>query len=248
MSRTRSDDFGILAIVIGIVSSMWLFGLADNVVSTLQTEFDDELFQKHIENTKKPQIIDDIIQENTISVSPQPVLNKPVLSEAKEKIISSELVITTPKEQIIKTEQNTKEFLRDKINQLEQQAFTLSGEGSSYEGAVQLSKFAKMNLYLNPVLGTKLSEFEIRRGTLNVGDHTFVIKGGQVLLEANTITVNIEHDDHRDPYLNMVGTVNGSILDDKTLFVVFENQLLGLTKEDQTPIHLSLELKMEVQI
>ena len=247
MSSSRIDRFGILAIVIAVISSVWLFGLADDVFSAFQVEYADNLFQKHSENTKKSETIDEIIQENTVLVSPQPVLNKHELSEVTEKIISSEPVTTAPKKQIMKVEQNAKESLRDKIKRLEQQAFVLSGDGSGYEGAAHLSKSAKMNLYLDPVLGTELGEFNIRHGTLNVGGHTFVIGGGQVILESNTISVNIEHDDHRDPYLNMVGTINSSILDDKTLVVVFENQLLKLTKDDQTPIHLSLDLNMKVQ-
>ncbi|MCV0401368.1 MAG: hypothetical protein K5777_05260 [Nitrosopumilus sp.] len=248
MSNTRTDNFGILAVVVGIVSSMWLFGLADDVYSAFQIEFDrldDDLFQKNAENTKKIQIIDDVIQKNT--ESPRPVLNKPALSEAKENIISSEPVTTAPKKAMVKTEQNAKESLSDKIKRLEQQSFTLSGDGSGYEGAAHLSEFASMHLYLNPVLGTELGEFDIRRGTLNVGGYTFVIGGGQVILESNNISVNIERDDHRDPYLNMVGTISGSILDEKTLVAIFENQSLGLTNADQTPINLSLELKMEIQ-
>lgn len=247
MSSSRTDRFGILAIVIAVVSGVWLFGLADDVFSAFQVEFSDDLFQKYSENTKKSQTIDDVIQENTVLVSPQHVLNKPALSEVTEKIISSEPVTTVPKKPIMKAEQNVKESLGDKIKRLEQQAFVLSGDGSGYEGAAHLSEITKMNLYLDPVLGTKLGEFDIRRGTLNVGGYTFVIGGGQVILESNTISVNIEHDDHRDPYLNMVGTINGSILDEKTLVVVFENQLLKLTKDDQTPIHLSLDLNMEIQ-
>ena len=48
-----------------------------------------------------------------------------------------------------------------------------------------------------------------------------------------------------DPYLDMTGTVIGSILDDKSVSIIFDNQLLGLMPEDPTPMHISLELGME---
>ncbi|MGY5147173.1 MAG: hypothetical protein ACW9W4_04170 [Candidatus Nitrosopumilus sp. bin_7KS] len=120
MSSSRTDRFGILAIVIAVVSSVWLFGLADDVFSVFQVEYADDLFQKYGENTKKSQTIDDVIQENTVLVSPQSALNKPALSEVREKIISSEPVTTAPKKPIMKAEQNVKESLRDKIKRLEQ--------------------------------------------------------------------------------------------------------------------------------
>ncbi|MCA9827844.1 MAG: hypothetical protein KC444_05565 [Nitrosopumilus sp.] len=110
-----------------------------------------------------------------------------------------------------------------------------------------MSEHTRLDFELNPVSGTKLDEFNIKSGTLNVGGHTFVIDGGSVILDQDTISISIEHDDHRDPYLDMTGTVVGSIINDEDLAISFENQLLRLTKEDQTPLHLSLKLVMKIK-
>ncbi|MGY5149373.1 MAG: hypothetical protein ACW9W3_04845 [Candidatus Nitrosopumilus sp. bin_68KS] len=251
--QTRTDKFGLLAIVIGIVSSVWIFGFADNVFSALQAgsdEISDVLFNENSLEQRELSIIEEILQENIAPPPSQPVLSEPTLSNSKKK---SESIQSIPEEPIIQHVENEikhvepKVSLEKKIIQLEKQTFILSGDGSGYEGAAHLSEHARLNFELNPVSGTKLDEFKIKSGTLNVGGHTFVIGGGSVILDKGIISISIKHDDHRDPYLDMTGTVQGSIINNEDPVISFENQLLGLTKEDKTPIHLSLELTMKIK-
>lgn len=255
MSSSRTDRFGILAIVIAIVVSTWAFGFADNIFSTVQTgfdEIDDNLISENYFIPKTTPVVDSMIKENTIPVSTPSILNESTMITPKEKTELSES--SSPKseksvsqsydeiDQIVR-----EESLEDKVKRLEEQTFILSGDGSGYEGAVNLSKYARLKFELNPVLGTELDEFDIKRGTLNLGGYIFVIGGGTVILEQDIISIHVEHDDHRDPYLDITGTVNGSLLNGEHLNISFENQLLGLTQDDQTPIHLSLELTMDIQ-
>ncbi|WP_179372634.1 hypothetical protein [Nitrosopumilus ureiphilus] len=251
--QTRTDKFGLLAIVIGIVSSVWIFGFADDVFSVFQAgsdEISDVLFYENFLEQRESSIAENVLQENILLPPSQPVLSEPTPSNSKKK---PESIQSVPEESIIQHVENEikqvepKMSLEKKIMQLEKQTFILSGDGSGYEGAVHLSEHARLNFELNPVSGTKLDEFNIKSGTLIVGGHTFVIGGGSVILDQGIISISIEHDDHRDPYLDMTGTVQGSIINDEDLAISFENQLLGLTKEDQTPIHLSLELTMKIK-
>lgn len=253
--RTRTDDFGILAIVITIVSGVWLFGFADDVFSVFQTNFDeipDRLFYENSNEQKESNIIKDTAKQNTVPISPQSVLDESKSSNSEKKPEYSESISSLPEKPIQYDENERKQVNPDvsfgkKIQQLEKRIFILSGDGSGYEGAAHLSESARLNFKLNPVSGTDLGEFNIKSGTIRIGGHTFVIGGGSVILDQDKISISVEHDDHRDPYLDMIGTVNGSILNDESLIISFENQLLGLTKEDQTPIHLSLELMMKLQ-
>lgn len=251
--QTRTDKFGLLSIVIGIVSSVWVFGFADDVFSAFQSgsdEISDVLFYENSLEQRESSIVEDVLQENIASPPSQPVSSEPTSSNSEKK---PESIQSIPEESIIQhVEKEIKQVkpkvsLEKKIKQLEKKTFILSGDGSGYEGAAHLSEHARLNFELNPVSGKKLDEFNIKRGTLNVGGHTFVIGGGSVILDKGIISVSIEHDDHRDPYLDMTGTVHGSIINDEDLAISFDNQLLRLTKEDPTPLHLSLELTMKIK-
>lgn len=249
--RTRTDNFGIIAIVVSIVSGVWIFGFADDVFSSFQKGFDDVSHEAFYVNSNEPKesgVIEDDIQVSSVTEPHEPVSNKPI-PNSKAKPENSESV--TPVIEKPTTEKHEKKIkqvsLDEKIEQLEEQTFVLFGDGSGYEGASHLSERAELDLELKSVSGTQLEEFDIKSGTLEIGGHTFTIEGGSVTLTQDVISLSIAHVDHRDPYLDMTGTVNGSILNDKSLSITFENQLLGLMEADPTPIHLSLELTMEVK-
>lgn len=250
--RTKTDNFGLLALVISVVSGIWLFGFADDVFSVFQNNSDnvsESIFYENSDKQEQPSV-ETVTQTNSLPLT-DPAENKE-LSELEKKTKPTEP--TSPSENKLKeknesiTRQTEPKISPEKrILQLEKQTFALFGEGSGYEGAAHLSEHARLNFELNPVLGTKLEQFDIEKGTLSIGGYTFTIEGGTVILDQDTISLSVEHDDHRDPYLDMTGTVNGSILSDKSLEIIFKNQSLGLTKEDQTPIILNLELTMEIK-
>lgn len=250
---SRTDSFGILAITVSIVASVWVFRFADDVFSTFHISTDatsaGSFYQKS-PVIKESQSTENVIQEN-ISEHTQSEVIKPDPQIVDTKIETPEPVDITPKISISNTEDKIKKspekLLQEKIQRLEKQSYVLSGDGSGYEGAAYLAKFAEMDLEIRPVLDTNLSEFSITHGTLEIGGLTFVIKGGSVTLDENSIYIDIEHNDHRDPYLNMKGKISGSIFDEKPLLATFENQKLGLMKQDPTPLHLSLELKLSSQ-
>ena len=250
---SRTDNFGILAIVVSIVASVWVFGFADDVFSTFHMSVDEistSSFYQKSTVIKESQNTENISEENTLEHTQSDAI-KPELQVIEAKIETPEPVDMTPKKSITNNEDAIKKSpeksLKEKIKRLEKQSYVLSGDGNGYEGAANLSKFAEMDLVILPVLGTNLSEFSITQGTLEIGGLTFVIKGGSVTIEEDIIYVDIAHNDHRDPYLNMKGKISGSIFDEKPLLATFENQKLGLMKQDPTPMHLSLELELSSQ-
>ena len=248
---SRTDNFGILAIVVSIVASVWVFGFVDDVFSTFHMSVDEistgSFYQKST-LIKESQNTENISETNT-SEHIQSDAIKPELQVIEAKIETPEPVDMTPKKSITNNEDAIKKspekLLKEKIKRLENQSYVLSGDGSGYEGAAHLSKFSEMDLVIRPVLGTNLSEFSIIQGTLEIGDLTFVIKGGSMTIDEDIIYVDIEHNDHRDPYLNMKGKISGSIFDEKPLLATFEK--LGLMKQDPAPLHLSLELELSSQ-
>jgi len=173
-------------------------------------EISDVLFYENFLEQRELSIAEDILQENTV-----PLLSQSVLSEStpSNSVKKPESIRSVPEESIIQRVENEIKQVEpsltwEKIKQLEKQTFILSDDGCSYEGAAHLSEHKRLNFELNPVSGTKLDEFNIKSGTLNVGGHTFV-ESGSVILNQDTISISIKHDDHRDPYLDMTGTVRG---------------------------------------
>lgn len=253
---TKTDHCGILAIVISIVAGVFLFGFSDDVFSSFAQTSDDSFTSEdwysqnnHVKTPQKEQNNENatIIEKPTaIPITknvdrPEPE-KEPVLPKVNSSI-GTKIIEEHKDPRPITT--NPLKSESEKTERLEEKTFVIFGDGSAYEGAPQLSESAKLNLKIKPVSGTELSEFTIEHGQLNVGGYVFLIEGGKVGLEKDAISIDIERDDHRDPYLNMKGTTHGSLLEDQSIAIVFENQLLGLMKADPTPIHLSLKLTME---
>lgn len=252
--RTKVDNFGLLAIVISVISGIWLFGFADDVFSVFENNSDsvsESVFYETSDKQEESHIVKPDTQTNS-SLSPQTTVHSPISLDSEKKTEPSEPTPITENKLKQKNEEITRQTesrisTEKRILQLEKQTFILFGEGSGYEGAVHLSKHVRLNFELNPISGTNLEQFDIEKGTINLGGYTFMIEGGTVTLDQDVISLSVEHDDHRDPYLDMTGIVHGSILSGKSLDITFEDQLLGLTKEDQTPVHLNLELTMKIK-
>ena len=253
---TKTDRFGILAIVVSVVAGIFVFGFSDDIFSgfaqaTVDSSVNEDWYDQNNNDVEKhpniPNNDDVTVTEKPIAPitkdteQPEPE-KEPVLSKANSSI-DTDTIEERKDSRPITTNQIESED--EKTERLEEKIFVISGEGSVYEGAPHLSEYAKMKLEVKPVSGTELSEFIIENGQLNVGGHIFIIEGGKVVLEEDAISIDIEHDDHRDPYLNMKGTTRGSLLKDQSISIVFENQLLGLMKEDRSPLHLSLKLNMK---
>ena len=126
--QTRTDKFGLLAIVIGIVSSVWIFGFADDVFSVFQAGSDEISYVLFYENSleqREPSITEDIIQENTRPLLSQSVLSESTPSNTVRKSESSESIPIISEEPIIQHVENDikqvdlKVSLERKIKQLE---------------------------------------------------------------------------------------------------------------------------------
>ena len=236
------------------MASFWGFGLADKV-------FDFDLFVQEIkEGIRDSEIKQDgeeILVEHTEDESEQigeKVLEQDVTSEeslhptkemnAEPEIVSSQSEFETEDDRYNQINKRTKaKLLRERIKMLEERLFELSGSGTGWEGSRHLSKYTTIDLELEPIVGTKLTEFRIISGRLIYDSIGIQLEEGKVSIEQNIFLIEIEHDEAMDPYLTMTAKISGSILDDddNKIKLDFEDQLLYLVKDDKTPIHLDLK-------
>ena len=246
MQDSKIHLCGIGAIIIAVVGSFWLFGLADQVFSfnSAMGENNDGFWNFFIIQEEK-QTIAEPIEEKTLEQNISNDESTPPTEELKK-----EPTISPPKSTVIVYDDNPREIretraelLQQRLEALEESTFQLSGSGKAWEGGPQLSEYAKINLELEPIAGTDLTEFKIKSGKITIGTVAFSLNQGTVKIQGNSFIVHTEQIKPMDPYLNMTATFDGSIIDDKDekIELHFENELLYLMKDDTTPIHLDLE-------
>lgn len=246
MQDSKIHLCGIGAIIIAVVGSFWLFGLADQVFSfnSAMGENNDGVWNFFIIQEEK-QTISEPIGEKTFEQNISNDESTPPAKELKKEPTilppepTSVIVYDDPRE----AREIQAELLQQRLEALEESPFQLSGSGKSWEGGRQLSEYAKINLELEPIAGTGLTEFKINSGKITIGTSVFSLKQGTVKIQGNSFIVNTEQVKPMDPYLSMTANFDGSIIDDKDkkIQLYFENQLLYLMKDDTTPIHLDLE-------
>lgn len=247
MQDSKIHLCGIGAIIIAVVGSFWLFGLADQVFSfnSAMGENNDGVWNFFIIQEEK-QTIAEPIEEKTLE---QNISNDESPSPAEE--LKKEPTTSPPKSTSVivydenprETKEIQAELLQQRLEALEESTFQLSGSGTAWEGGPQLSVYAKIKLELEPIAGTGLTEFKINSGKITIGTSVLSLKQGTVKIQGNSFIVHTEQVKSMDPYLNMTATFDGSIIDDKDekIELHFENELLYLMEDDLTPIHLDLE-------
>jgi hypothetical protein len=236
---------GISAIIITVVVSFWGFGLADKVF-----EFDSVVqeMKEGIRNSEIKQIEEEILVEDTEDQSQQ------IEEQTVEQDVIFEGTISSTKETNTESEfetgyyQNEQDnerekalLLEDKIESLEENLFQLSGSGTGWEGTRSNSVRVMLELKLEPINETDLTEFKIMDGKLSFPEVTFYLEGGKAKIEKNNFLIENKHDEATDPYLNITGKISGSVLDDDTITVNFVDQMLYLVEGDKTPINLDLK-------
>lgn len=243
---------GISSIIVVVLSSFWLFGLADNVFnfnSPVQENKEGfwNLIIKQNEKETLVEAIEDEREQNKKKVLEQDISNNEPSQSTKE--IKESAIVSTESQseaeddeygpQIKKTKA---ELLQERIELLEKKSFELSGSGTGWEGSPHLSKYTIIELELEPIVATELAEFRIKSGKLVIDGAKIDLEGKARIKDDNFI-IEIEQNDAMDPYLIMTAKFGDSIVDDKDrkIQLVFEDQLLYLIKDETTPIHLDLE-------
>lgn len=217
----------ILGIVAVVISGIWIF------------HFDDELFgslfPKHDSKTSITKPVENMIQNSPSIIEENKPYAKNAIQPDEQKTIKTEPVLP------LKVKPEVTEF--SKIEFLESKEFALDVSGTAYEGSPSLSKPAELHLTMKANRGTNLEKFEVLDARILIGDAGIRLDKIQVEIKDKQITISSTNDDPADPYLTFVGTLDESLLadNDQKQKIVFENQLLFLSKKDEpTPHHFEL--------
>lgn len=220
----------ILGIVAVIIAGIWIF------------HFDDELFGSLF---PKPDLKTPLAKPATTTVENNPntiIENKPdtknTVQANEPKMIKTEPILSY-KDKLVRSE--VTEF--SKIEFLESKTFDLDVSGTAYEGSPSLSNPAELHMIIKAKEGTKLEKFDVLDAHILIGYGGLNLDKIQVEIKDKQITISSTNDDPADPYFTFVGTLDESLLtdNDQKQKITFENQLLFLSKKDEsTPHHLDL--------
>ena len=224
------NKVAILGIVAIVVAGIWVF------------HFDDELFgslfPKPYLKTPVAKPVEIIVENNPNQIIENKPNTKDTVQVNEPKMIKTEPVLSY-KDKLIKSE--VAEF--NKIGFLESKKFELDASGTAYEGSPSLSKPAELHIILKAKEGTKLEKFEAIDARIFMGDSGIHFDKIQVEIKDKQIKISSTNDDPADPYFTFVGTLDELLLsdNDQKQKITFENQLLFLSKKNEsTPHHLDL--------